>query len=376
MKIKYFLISCFFVQLAAFNGKAQVALNFENLKSDSLLVVSVLVSNRTDEEHIDTVQLINHKLLYTFKFSELREFAIIPFSLIHQFKNGNKYSLPGSRIKFFAMKGDKIEIIAKINGHSVSYETKGNALSFQFALSHVAKLKLFEERYVNEIIANQKSGALLSEDEKKKVQLDRIENNRKYEAENLKFANAHPDYVIAPRLLLEVNDKDNIIRTYAKLTNSVKESYFGKLVGENIESWMASKVGKQMLNFEGTTIQGKGFQLNELKGKFVLLDFWGSWCGPCLTEIPSLKSLERTNSANLAIVGLICKDEKSAALNAINKYKITTTQLYSDKINYGKLFGIRDYPSKILLDKNGVVIKTFTGYSEANFKEIQSLINQ
>ncbi len=356
-------------------ANAQLFLNIQNLNSDTVIIVSAPVSNH-QEEHADTVELKNNRLVYALKVKELSEFAVIPFSLIHQFKNGNKFPLPGSKIRFFASKGDKISINAKIMGHSVSYEALGNALSTQLAKSHNSKLKLFEERYSNEVFANQKKSSLFSEDEKKKVQDDRIKNNRMYEAENIKFVKANPNYVISPRLLLEVNNKDSVIQYYARFNKIVKESYFGKLVGENINGWMASVPGKPMPNFQGTTITGKPFQLKDLKGKFVLLDFWGSWCKPCITEIPGLKSLEALNDGKLAIVGLICRDEKLDALNIIDKYKITTTQLYSNTTNYGKLFGIRDYPSKILLDKNGVVVKVFTGYSDANFKEIQKLIDQ
>jgi thiol-disulfide isomerase/thioredoxin len=374
MKINCFcVLFSFFTFFISSQATAQLFLQVQNLKSDTLIIVSVPVSN-PQQEHVDTVVLRNHRLVYAFAVKELSEFAVIPFSLIHQFKNGNKYPLPGSRIKFFAAKGDKINIIAKITGHTVTYQAQGNALSIQFSEAHNMKHNLFELRYSNEIFANQKESSLLSEDEKRKIQDDRIKNNRLYEAENIKFAKAHPDYVISPRLLLEVKNKDSVIYCYAKLNKLVKESYFGNLVGDNIKGWMASIPGRQMPNLQTTTIQGKSFQLNELKGKYVLLDFWGSWCTPCIAEIPSLKALEKLNKEKLAIVGLICKDQRANALNVINKYKITTTQLYSSTTNYGMLFGVRDYPSKILLDKNGVVVRVFTGYSETNFAEIQKLI--
>jgi hypothetical protein len=84
--------------------------------------------------------------------------------------------------------------------------------------------------------------------------------------------------------------------------------------------------------------------------------------------------LNQKHQDKLVLIGLICKDTKDNAQAAINNYNLQWQQLYSPTDEFGPLFGITGYPTKILVDPNGIVVKTYIGVNETMMDEIASII--
>ena len=114
-------------------------------------------------------------------------------------------------------------------------------------------------------------------------------------------------------------------------------------------------------NFNMEMIDGQNLNLSDFKGKFVLLDFWGSWCGPCRAENPKLVDLyQKYKSKDFEILSVGIETKKERWLAAIKKDGMVWPSHFSDFKRFNseaaKLYGIREIPTKFLIDKDGMII--------------------
>ena len=125
--------------------------------------------------------------------------------------------------------------------------------------------------------------------------------------------------------------------------------------------------GEEAANFTGTMPDGSTMQLSDLKGQYVLLEFWGSWCGPCRKESPALVKLYEAfngkqfkEASNFEIVSVGIETKKERWLAAIQKdnlhWKYHVSELTRFESEIATLYGVREIPTKFLLNKNGTII--------------------
>jgi len=121
----------------------------------------------------------------------------------------------------------------------------------------------------------------------------------------------------------------------------------------------------------GKLLDGSAFDIKELRGKYVLVDFWGSWCGPCLKEIPGLKKVHAKyqkatfkEAAGLTIVSIAIERDEKRWTNAVQRTGMNwkhhlvdlTSSLRFLNSPLAQEFGVKQVPSKFLLNEDGVII--------------------
>ena len=116
----------------------------------------------------------------------------------------------------------------------------------------------------------------------------------------------------------------------------------------------------KQLDFELPDKDGKTFKLSSLRGKYVLIDFWASWCGPCMREMPNVVKLyKECKGKNFEIVGVSLDQKRDAWLNAVEKNKMKWIQV-SDLKSWAtapvKLCNVSAVPYTVLIDPQGKVI--------------------
>jgi thiol-disulfide isomerase/thioredoxin len=132
-----------------------------------------------------------------------------------------------------------------------------------------------------------------------------------------------------------------------------------KGVIENYVS-LSKRLGNPAPNFIVKDISGKTINLSSYRNKVVYLDFWTTWCGPCIGSIPNLKSLYDTyKNKGLEIIG-IAPDDYNDVLRICNENKITWPQIVPNENNGSELtsvYGVSGYPKGFLIDKKGIVVE-------------------
>ena len=118
-------------------------------------------------------------------------------------------------------------------------------------------------------------------------------------------------------------------------------------------------VGKPAPEIEGVDIDGKPLKLSDYKGKVVVLVFWGSWCGPCMAQVPHERELvERLKGQPFALLGVDCEPNKDTARGVMARERMTWPNWFDGAAGTGpiaKRYHIRGYPSVFVLDARGVI---------------------
>lgn len=194
---------------------------------------------------------------------------------------------------------------------------------------------------------------------------------------------SHLDDEVAATFLLRQNYTD-IAPTIQKLSPDVRngrfkvyidglESMFSRLSKEIQASQSSSlelQEGKQAPDLTLKDINGNDFKLSSLfgKGKYVVVDFWGSWCTWCIKGFPKMKEYYTKHKDKLEIVGVACYDKEDKWKEAVSKYGIPWKNVFSGDGTAEVRFGATGYPYKVLISPDGKVVKSFLGETDDFYK--------
>jgi thiol-disulfide isomerase/thioredoxin len=155
---------------------------------------------------------------------------------------------------------------------------------------------------------------------------------------------------------------DELANLFHSLSDSVQQTVSGRNFLKMLENVSLVKTGMAAPEFVQSDPQGRPVSLTSFRGKYVLIDFWASWCGPCRIDNPSLVRIHQKYShKNFTILGVSLdkSDGKKAWIDAIKKDKLSWKQV-SDLKGWdneaGKLYGVRAVPQNFLVDPDGKII--------------------
>ena len=248
----------------------------------------------------------------------------------YSFSDGNEFTIVYLKNGFDL----KMKIDTKMFDESIVYTGKG-ALENNF----LAKNSLFEEQTdIGSLIISPEADFYKGLDKKKTDDLKRLENKK-----------LDPVFVALQKTSIEDN--------YKAIVQYYKKNYQANLAKSKMNNTVSP-------SFDYENHKGGTTKLEDLRGKYVYIDVWATWCGPCRGEIPSLKKVEeKYHGKNIEFVSISVDVDKDHDKwkKFVDEKELGGLQLFADKnwmSNFIRSYEINSIPRFILIDPNGKVVKS------------------
>jgi peroxiredoxin len=282
----------------------------------------------------------------------------------------------------FFMEPSKIEIHAKDS-------LKANTVTGSVGQADFANFQKLEEPYGDKFRALYKDyDRLQKEGKKDSLQLieDQSEALQKELNENIygSFVKAHPNSTAALYALKQYAgwdvDPAKVEPLFNSLPAEVRAYPSAEMLKFQIETAKKTAIGNYAMDFTQNDTLGKPVSLSSFKGKYVLVDFWASWCGPCRAENPNVvKAFNKYKDRNFTIIGVSLDrpNAKDRWIKAIHDDGLTWNHVSDLKFwdnAVAKQYAIRAIPQNLLIDPQGkIVAKNLNGEELA--KKLSEYLN-
>ena len=375
MKRFMLAVSCLSLSACMMADDLHVSGNLSDVGNDTLIAMTYL-NNSVDQ----TMKVVGKDGAFDFHM-DVKEPAPLVLQVRHPLKDGQQPM--AAYAVLMAVPGENL----KVTGSFSNYQVDGSAFYKDFEQCRKVSAS-FEEGVKNlqrDYSAKMEQGA--NPDSLEKV------INKAYEElkanlsdATLKYIKAHPDMEACVSMLDNV-DVENYKEVLAALSPAVREGrmkglvdHFADYAQKALEREAAKKntvEGNVAPDFTLKSIDGKNISLSSLKGKVVVLDFWGSWCGWCIKGMPKMKEYYAKYNGKLEILGIDCNDTEQKWRDAVKKHELPWLHVRNEgNPDVTVLYGISGFPTKIVVDAEGKISKVVVGESEDFYTYLDQLLGK
>lgn len=375
MKRFMLAVSCLSLSACMMADDLHVSGNLSDVGNDTLIAMTYL-NNSVDQ----TMKVVGKDGAFDFHM-DVKEPAPLVLQVRHPMKDGQQPM--AAYAVLMAVPGENL----KVTGSFSNYQVDGSAFYKDFEQCRKVSAS-FEEGVKNlqrDYSAKMEQGA--NPDSLEKV------INKAYEElkanlsdATLKYIKAHPDMEACVSMLDNV-DVENYKEVLAALSPAVREGrmkglvdHFADYAQKALEREAAKKntvEGNVAPDFTLKSIDGKNISLSSLKGKVVVLDFWGSWCGWCIKGMPKMKEYYAKYKGKLEILGIDCNDTEQKWRDAVKKHELPWLHVRNEgNPDVTVLYGISGFPTKIVVNAEGKISKVVVGESEDFYTYLDQLLGK
>lgn len=330
----------------------------------------------------DSIPIVNESFSYTGFVNEYTMILISPGVEAVMKRTGRGYfPAKSSLLQFFAFPGAKIKFSGKITDFVDAYPS-GDKTNNEFARLNQSVYPLMN-RSVN--LSLKIANKLITDS----VMIKNINDSIKMLDDQVvaikeKFITNNPSSVAAIWLLSDMMIRSQVSNEQAATlfnkTNKEKlvDIPFYTEVAKRVDAISATGIGNKVPDITSmNTYDGKKFELASLKGKYVVIDFWGTWCGPCISGMPVMKEYLDKYKSKMEIVGVAQESDNGEKWKKFitDKPEYQWHHVLSRKDeDYILKFGVAGFPTKIIVDPEGKIVGRFVGEDDAIYKKLDEIL--
>lgn len=327
----------------------------------------------------DSVFVKDNKFTYTGKISESTHIVFWP-NVENTIKRSGRgyYPAKSSQFAFLASPGDQIEFNGQITDFVDAYPS-GTKANDELANINRQVFPLMNKSVNMQLEINKLDENDQAIEELKASMAELHEQTMQLKKE---FLAANPKseaaaWYLSDMMIRSQVTQDEAIDFFNGLDDGLLNYTFYDAVAQRVEGIESTKVGKIMPNFtSNATMDGETFNLNDLRGKYVLIDFWGTWCAPCIAEMPRVKEYKEKYADKLVVLG-VNNGDTMEKLKAFVEPKGYDWQQILDKDGDQDLvlkLNVAGFPTKFILSPEGEILNRFVGDTEEAFDVIDALM--
>ena len=201
----------------------------------------------------------------------------------------------------------------------------------------------------------------------------------------LNYIKTHPESNVSAYMILSLGTKAN--EGIALLSDKVKQGVMAgfirsvnemcdALVKQEKEAAITAE-GTEAPDFTLNDVNGKPITLSSLRGKYVVLDFWGSWCRFCIKGFPAMKEAYAKYKDKVEFLSIACNDTDASWKAALDKHRLPWLNVRNETPdNVSKRYGIPGYPTKIILSPEGKILKKVVGETPEFYAYLDKLFKE